>query len=172
MAADYPDVIAAMARAGRLGQKSGAGFYAWSRGSDGRLTRAEDPQADRLVEGLTGGVVKTLSEAEITERLMLPTLLEAICALEEGVVGSAAELDLCRGGAALCRLDRREGAAGAGRGSLRRSRRSCRRTARAFARKSPRQRAVLRLNAAPPEPPAGLCPAGGFPLPMPCQDQP
>ncbi|MFC0278267.1 3-hydroxyacyl-CoA dehydrogenase NAD-binding domain-containing protein [Falsigemmobacter intermedius] len=93
MAADYPDVIAAMARAGRLGQKSGAGFYAWSRGSDGRLTRAEDPQADRLVEGLTGGVVKTLSEAEITERLMLPTLLEAICALEEGVVGSAAELD-------------------------------------------------------------------------------
>lgn len=93
MRSDYTDVVAAMAQAGRLGQKSGAGFYAWSRGSDGRLARADDPQADRLVQEITGGVVKTLSDAEITERLMLPTLIEAIHALEEGVAGSAAELD-------------------------------------------------------------------------------
>ncbi len=103
MTRDWPDAVAAMARAGRLGQKSGAGFYAWSRDDTGRLRRQDDPAADALIAGLrrdaaeAGGATMIGPEpgdAEIGERMMLALVMEAIHALEDGVAATPAELDM------------------------------------------------------------------------------
>lgn len=78
--------------AGRLGQKNGKGFYRYEAGPGGRPLRTSDPEARALLAtpGIAG---RAFSDDDITERLMLAMLVEAIHALEEGVVGSAAELD-------------------------------------------------------------------------------
>ncbi len=89
----YRDIVAEMAAAGRLGQKSGEGFYAYVRGTSGRLEKFESPTAAKIVARVSEGRCRSMSDTEIVERMMVPTLVEAIVALEEGAVGTAAELD-------------------------------------------------------------------------------
>ena len=93
MAGEGPNIIAEMARAGRLGQKSGEGFYRYARNADGRLEKAPSAGAYAVVARVTGGRRQDMTEAEIVERIMVPTLVEAITALEEGAVATAEELD-------------------------------------------------------------------------------
>ncbi len=88
------NVIRVLAEAGRLGQKSGGGFYDYD-AAGGKPKRSASPAARSLVSKLqqqAGGALD--DDAQVVERMMLPMLLEAIRCLEEGVVGSAAELDL------------------------------------------------------------------------------
>jgi 3-hydroxyacyl-CoA dehydrogenase/enoyl-CoA hydratase/3-hydroxybutyryl-CoA epimerase/enoyl-CoA isomerase len=102
ISAGYPDrirlpdrnVLALMVQQARLGQKSGAGFYRYEPDPAGKPRRSSDPEARRLVATLQPEGPRRFEETEIVERLMLPLLLEAIRALEEGVVGTPAELDL------------------------------------------------------------------------------
>jgi 3-hydroxyacyl-CoA dehydrogenase/enoyl-CoA hydratase/3-hydroxybutyryl-CoA epimerase/enoyl-CoA isomerase len=73
-----------------LGQKSGAGFRKYG-------GKAGKPQADPAFEPIlakhcTGEA--SLSEAEITDRLFLPILLEATRVLEEGIVREPADVDM------------------------------------------------------------------------------
>ena len=90
--AAFPDrlranpLLAAMATAGALGQKSGGGIY----GQDGR-----GPGPGRaIVATLRGrGVTPIADETELRARLLYPMVDEAFRCLAEGVVGSEDELD-------------------------------------------------------------------------------
>jgi 3-hydroxyacyl-CoA dehydrogenase/enoyl-CoA hydratase/3-hydroxybutyryl-CoA epimerase/3-hydroxyacyl-CoA dehydrogenase/enoyl-CoA hydratase/3-hydroxybutyryl-CoA epimerase/enoyl-CoA isomerase len=78
-----------LVKAGRLGQKSGAGFRKF--GSKGKAE--PDPAiAAFLAKHKTGD--RTPSEPEITDRLFLAMLLEATRVLEEGMVRSPADVDM------------------------------------------------------------------------------
>jgi 3-hydroxyacyl-CoA dehydrogenase/enoyl-CoA hydratase/3-hydroxybutyryl-CoA epimerase/enoyl-CoA isomerase len=77
----------------RSGRTSGAGFYNYD-GMGDEPERRRSPEARALI-GLMQQDANTQPDgAQIIERTMLPMLLEAIRCLEEGVAGSAAELDL------------------------------------------------------------------------------
>jgi 3-hydroxyacyl-CoA dehydrogenase/enoyl-CoA hydratase/3-hydroxybutyryl-CoA epimerase/3-hydroxyacyl-CoA dehydrogenase/enoyl-CoA hydratase/3-hydroxybutyryl-CoA epimerase/enoyl-CoA isomerase len=75
--------------AGRLGQKSGAGFRKF-----GKKGRAEpDPAVQPFIEKhLTGK--KSFTPQELQERLFLPMLLEATRILEEGIVREPGHVDM------------------------------------------------------------------------------
>jgi 3-hydroxyacyl-CoA dehydrogenase/enoyl-CoA hydratase/carnithine racemase len=92
----FPDRIAvlpvlpALFRKGRLGRKSGAGFYRYPPGaSRGEL----DPAVAALLEPYVRRV-REIPQEEITERLFLPMLLEATRLLEAGVVRDVRDVDL------------------------------------------------------------------------------
>jgi 3-hydroxyacyl-CoA dehydrogenase/enoyl-CoA hydratase/3-hydroxybutyryl-CoA epimerase/enoyl-CoA isomerase len=85
--------IDVLLRAGRLGQKSGAGFYAYERDGSPKPKKLEDPQVADLLRPLVRETHE-LDDEEIINRLMLPLCLETVRCLEEGVVESAAEADM------------------------------------------------------------------------------
>ena len=91
----YPDravatpVLDDLVKAGRLGQKSGAGFRKY--GAKGKAEA--DPAVDAILEKhKTGDHIPT--DAEITDRLFLAMLLEATRALEEGIVRDPSDVDM------------------------------------------------------------------------------
>jgi 3-hydroxyacyl-CoA dehydrogenase/enoyl-CoA hydratase/3-hydroxybutyryl-CoA epimerase/3-hydroxyacyl-CoA dehydrogenase/enoyl-CoA hydratase/3-hydroxybutyryl-CoA epimerase/enoyl-CoA isomerase len=75
--------------AGRLGQKSGAGFYSYARGGRG----ADDPAFAAILQKCRTGQ-RTISRDEITDRLFLPMLTEASRCLMEGIVREPADVDM------------------------------------------------------------------------------
>ena len=96
MAAAFPDrvlispLLQDLVSAGRLGRKSGSGFYSYQN----RKQRAEpDPSlADLISPHQTGR--QSLSAEELTNRLFMPMLLEATRVLEAGIVRDARDVDL------------------------------------------------------------------------------
>ncbi|MGB3148552.1 MAG: 3-hydroxyacyl-CoA dehydrogenase NAD-binding domain-containing protein, partial [Paracoccaceae bacterium] len=88
----YPDgavdkVLFAMADAGRLGRKANAGFYRYD----------EKGQREALWEGLAEAYPLAKKQPELTEvqnRLMMAQVLEAVRALEEGVLEDIREGDV------------------------------------------------------------------------------
>lgn len=88
------DALRLMAQHKRYGQKNGIGFYRYESDPNGKPRRsvAEDTRA--LLATIQPDVPREFSEQEIVERMMLPLIIEAAHALEEGVVGSPVELDM------------------------------------------------------------------------------
>jgi 3-hydroxyacyl-CoA dehydrogenase/enoyl-CoA hydratase/3-hydroxybutyryl-CoA epimerase/enoyl-CoA isomerase len=86
-----PEVLV---KAGRLGQKSGTGYYRYEADPRGKPTKFDDPQAPELLSVLRSQEPQPFSDREIFERLMLPMMIEAALCLEDGVAGSAQEIDL------------------------------------------------------------------------------
>lgn len=78
----------------RYGQKSGAGFYRYENDPSGRPRRCAAPEAHALVAALQPQGRRGFADAEIVERMMLPMIVEAAHALEDGVVATPAELDM------------------------------------------------------------------------------
>lgn len=78
----------------RLGQKNGLGFYRYDRDTKGRPVKSVDPSTQILLDRVQPQGRRTFSNAEIAERIMLPMLLEAARALEEGICESAIEIDM------------------------------------------------------------------------------
>ena len=76
--------------AGRRGQKSGAGFYSYAKGSRG----ADDPVLAPFLEKVKKAPGSPLTLEAITERLFLPMLPEASRILTEGVVREPADVDM------------------------------------------------------------------------------
>ena len=76
---------------GRLGRKSGFGFYDWSHGGKGKESFHMAGDLTRFREGEE---LDLLSDADIVDRCVLAMVNEAARCLEEGVVRNAAELDL------------------------------------------------------------------------------
>ena len=101
MAAAFPDrmshdgktAIEAMVEAGRLGQKSGKGFYAWKPEKKGPPKKQSDPEAKAIVGSIAKGSSQP-TDGEILERTMLPMLFEGSRCLEEKVVASPVEADV------------------------------------------------------------------------------
>jgi 3-hydroxyacyl-CoA dehydrogenase/enoyl-CoA hydratase/3-hydroxybutyryl-CoA epimerase/enoyl-CoA isomerase len=82
-------VVAELVQAGRLGQKSGAGFYSYAKGPRG----ADDPVFAAILEKCRTGR-RSFTPEEITDRLFLPMVTEASRVLAEGVVREPAEVDM------------------------------------------------------------------------------
>jgi 3-hydroxyacyl-CoA dehydrogenase/enoyl-CoA hydratase/3-hydroxybutyryl-CoA epimerase/3-hydroxyacyl-CoA dehydrogenase/enoyl-CoA hydratase/3-hydroxybutyryl-CoA epimerase/enoyl-CoA isomerase len=83
-------ILEELVRAGRLGQKSGAGFYSYAkdpkRGED-------DPEFEAILARCRKGHRQIAAE-EITDRLFLPMLLEATRCLTEGIVREPADVEM------------------------------------------------------------------------------
>jgi 3-hydroxyacyl-CoA dehydrogenase/enoyl-CoA hydratase/3-hydroxybutyryl-CoA epimerase/3-hydroxyacyl-CoA dehydrogenase/enoyl-CoA hydratase/3-hydroxybutyryl-CoA epimerase/enoyl-CoA isomerase len=75
--------------AGRLGQKSGAGFYSYAKGTRG----VDDPAFAAILEKHRKGT-RQINAEEITDRLFLPMLTEASRILEEGIVREPGDVDM------------------------------------------------------------------------------
>jgi 3-hydroxyacyl-CoA dehydrogenase/enoyl-CoA hydratase/3-hydroxybutyryl-CoA epimerase/3-hydroxyacyl-CoA dehydrogenase/enoyl-CoA hydratase/3-hydroxybutyryl-CoA epimerase/enoyl-CoA isomerase len=79
------DLVAAK----RLGQKSGAGFYSYAKGSRG----VDDPAFEAILERHRTGR-REIGQEEITDRLFLPMLVEASRILMEGIVREPGDVDM------------------------------------------------------------------------------
>ncbi len=82
-------ILDELVAAGRLGKKSGAGFYSYAKGSRG----ADDPAFAAILERCRTGQREIRIE-EITDRLFLPMLTEASRILMEGIVREPGDVDL------------------------------------------------------------------------------
>ena len=82
-------VLGELVKAGRLGQKSGAGFYSYAKGSRGE----DDPAVTPILEKCRTKTSE-LSSEEITDRLFLPMLTEASRILTEGIVRDPGDVDM------------------------------------------------------------------------------
>lgn len=86
-------VADALVEAGRLGQKSGSGYYAY--GED-RRTPVSDPQVTTLIEGvsLANGVTRRSIDAdEVLDRMVLPMVNEGARILDEGIAARPDDID-------------------------------------------------------------------------------
>jgi 3-hydroxyacyl-CoA dehydrogenase/enoyl-CoA hydratase/3-hydroxybutyryl-CoA epimerase/3-hydroxyacyl-CoA dehydrogenase/enoyl-CoA hydratase/3-hydroxybutyryl-CoA epimerase/enoyl-CoA isomerase len=82
-------VLGELVAAGRLGQKSGTGFYNYAKGSRG----VDDPALETILARCRTGR-RDISQAEMTDRLFLPMLTEASRILMEGIVREPADVDM------------------------------------------------------------------------------
>jgi len=90
----YYQADAALHAAGRLGQKTGKGFYRYEKGD---RTRHDDPEANALIAARARELnvaPRTHSDAEILERCLYPLLNEGIRILEEGIAQRASDVDV------------------------------------------------------------------------------
>jgi 3-hydroxyacyl-CoA dehydrogenase/enoyl-CoA hydratase/3-hydroxybutyryl-CoA epimerase/3-hydroxyacyl-CoA dehydrogenase/enoyl-CoA hydratase/3-hydroxybutyryl-CoA epimerase/enoyl-CoA isomerase len=83
-------LVPAMVKQGRMGQKSGRGFFSYQN-KKGRAE--EDPAVDKLITPYRRGDRK-FSREELTNRLFLPMLLEATRMLEDRIVRDVRDVDL------------------------------------------------------------------------------
>ena len=82
-------ILQELVKVGRLGQKSGAGFYSYAKGTRG----VDDPAFEALLAKVRTGQ-RDFSQEEITERLFLPMLTEASRILMEGIVRDPSDIDM------------------------------------------------------------------------------
>jgi 3-hydroxyacyl-CoA dehydrogenase len=96
LAAAFPErivsspLLVSMVKAGRLGQKAGAGFYSYEPSSSPIIA---ETAIETIAARWRDDVCKS-SDESITLRLVLPMLLEATRLLEEGIVCDARSIDL------------------------------------------------------------------------------
>lgn len=83
-------LVPAFLRAGRLGRKSGGGFFAYP---DASHEPRPDAESKRLIESYVR-TRRTFTAKEIQTRLLLPMLFEAIRVLEDGIVRQPRDVDL------------------------------------------------------------------------------
>lgn len=88
------DALRLMASQGRFGQKNGIGFYRYETDPNGKPRRSPVPESHALLASIQPQGTQDFSAQDIQDRMMLPLIVEAAHALEDGVVGSAAELDM------------------------------------------------------------------------------
>ncbi|HIQ54482.1 MAG TPA: fatty acid oxidation complex subunit alpha FadB [Pseudomonas pachastrellae] len=101
MAEGYPDRMADKTRtavdvmydAGRLGQKTGSGFYAYELDKKGKPKKVVDAKAYELLKEVVLEP-REFTDEEIIEIMMVPLCLETVRCLEDGIVESAADADM------------------------------------------------------------------------------
>ncbi len=84
----------ALCEGGRLGQKTGRGYYAYA--ADGR-TRTPDPQVEALIVASSaklGTTRRAISREEILERLLFPMINEGARILDEGIAARPGDIDV------------------------------------------------------------------------------
>ncbi|MBT00019.1 MAG: fatty acid oxidation complex subunit alpha FadB [Oceanospirillaceae bacterium] len=90
MGHDDQPIIELLLEQGALGQKNGWGFYDYSEGPRNKKadSRALETIRDRVERQ------SALSDQDIVDRMMIPMCLESFLCLDEGIVASAAEVDM------------------------------------------------------------------------------
>ena len=84
-------ILPSLVKAGRLGQKSGSGLFAYG----GKKKKGKpDPELDRFLQPHLKSDPKKFDKKEIADRLFLPMLTEATRILEEKLVRDARDIDL------------------------------------------------------------------------------
>jgi 3-hydroxyacyl-CoA dehydrogenase/enoyl-CoA hydratase/3-hydroxybutyryl-CoA epimerase/3-hydroxyacyl-CoA dehydrogenase/enoyl-CoA hydratase/3-hydroxybutyryl-CoA epimerase/enoyl-CoA isomerase len=83
-------ILPALIKAGRLGQKSGAGFFAYK---DNKGRGEPDPAVDKILGTYVRGS-RSFTPDEITHRLFLPMVLEATRILSAKLVRDVRDVDL------------------------------------------------------------------------------
>jgi 3-hydroxyacyl-CoA dehydrogenase len=86
-------VIPALVKSGRLGRKSGCGFYRYAAAASKPRMLGPDAGAAELIRRYALPPRDT-SDRTIADRLLLPMLLEAVRALDEGLVRDGRDIDL------------------------------------------------------------------------------
>ncbi|MFC1457042.1 3-hydroxyacyl-CoA dehydrogenase NAD-binding domain-containing protein [Microvirga arabica] len=87
-------VADALCEAGRLGQKTRRGYYAYA---EGDRTPHRDPEVERLIGEISasrGVERRTFTPDEIIERLMYPMVNEGARILEEGIAARTGDIDV------------------------------------------------------------------------------
>jgi 3-hydroxyacyl-CoA dehydrogenase len=90
----YYQADVAMFAAGRLGQKTGRGYYRYEKGD---RTRFDDPEALALLRNKAaelGVMLRAHTDAEILERCLYPLLNEGLRVLDEGIAQRASDIDV------------------------------------------------------------------------------
>jgi 3-hydroxyacyl-CoA dehydrogenase/enoyl-CoA hydratase/3-hydroxybutyryl-CoA epimerase/3-hydroxyacyl-CoA dehydrogenase/enoyl-CoA hydratase/3-hydroxybutyryl-CoA epimerase/enoyl-CoA isomerase len=82
-------ILGELVKAGRLGQKSRAGFYSYAKGSRG----IDDPTFAALLDKVRTAR-RDIEAEEITDRLFLPMLIEASRTLDEKIVRDPGDVDM------------------------------------------------------------------------------
>jgi len=82
-------ILDELVAAKRLGQKSGAGFYSYAKGSRG----SDDPALEAILAKCRTAQ-RDISPEEISDRLFLPMLVEASRVLTEGIVRDPGDVDM------------------------------------------------------------------------------
>lgn len=83
-----------LVEAGRLGQKSGAGYYRYDPETRQRMA---DPEVDAIINSCRdelGIVARTVSDEEIVDRLILALANEGARILDEGIAQRASDIDV------------------------------------------------------------------------------
>ncbi len=78
---------------GRLGQKSGSGYYKYEPDRRGKPKKKVDEEAIKLINTIVAGS-RDFTDQEIIERMMVPLCLETVRCLEEAIVDSPAAADM------------------------------------------------------------------------------
>ena len=84
-------ILPGLVKAGRLGQKSGAGFFSYQ---NKKRKGQPDPELSKFVEPYMKETRSELNITEVTHRLFLPMLLEATRVLEDKIVRNVRDVDL------------------------------------------------------------------------------
>lgn len=90
----YVDVLDKLCELGRVGRKSGAGYYTYT---DGRQDAVTDATVRGLIEAAStrrGVARRTLEAADIQRRALLAMVNEAALLLDEGVAQRASDIDV------------------------------------------------------------------------------
>jgi 3-hydroxyacyl-CoA dehydrogenase len=99
LAAAFPErivsspLLVSLIKAGRLGQKTGSGFFSYRQQADGSMSVAVDETVAQRLAPWIEACPQPASEA-IAHRLVLPMLLEATRILDEGKVADVRDIDL------------------------------------------------------------------------------
>jgi 3-hydroxyacyl-CoA dehydrogenase/enoyl-CoA hydratase/3-hydroxybutyryl-CoA epimerase/enoyl-CoA isomerase len=91
---DGQHAVALMAKSGRLGQKSGLGFYRYARDAKGRPQKLWADDTHALLASVQPRGTRDLPADEIVLRMMLPMVVEAARCLEEQIAESAGDIDM------------------------------------------------------------------------------
>ena len=91
---DFGFATERFAKAGRYGQKNGVGFYRYETDPAGRPKKLVAEDSHELLKAVQANGTRDFSDTEIVERMMLPMIVEAAHALEDGIVDSAMEVDM------------------------------------------------------------------------------
>lgn len=96
---DVRNVTHALFEAGRLGQKSGSGYYRYEADRRGKIVKKSDPAAHAIVASLVPSEKAAMGEQDVSDqmiidRLMIPMALEAVRCLDEGIGETAGDIDV------------------------------------------------------------------------------
>ena len=96
MKIDFNAATEAMYKIGRLGQKSGSGYYKYAPDRRGKPQKSIDQEAIALVNETSSHTRKAdeFSDEEIIERMMLSLCLEVVRCLEDNIVDSPEAADM------------------------------------------------------------------------------